>query len=244
MTDFGQSQQANSEGRFPRIRTLRGLRCKSRRWSNINKGVVGFTNNGLAADSITLDEGSNYCPWNTVEFYGSPTFSSAQGLPRRIRSALRTGSHRGRFGPHGHLAQNTGSGDAFDVKLGDAVPAGLRCTGLLAGLESDGPARGRNSITLGTDYTATLVGNQIASQHCSMITLAATLGKTPSQALLVGGSTLRQMRRSLTVRFRRHHLRSGPGSRVADWFDHYEYGVTNELCQYPGRARLCSDPDY
>ena len=60
------------------------------------------------------------------------------------------------------LAQNTGSGDAFDVELGDAIPAGYVVPATLAGLNLTVRRGDGTLLTLGTDYTATLVGNQIS----------------------------------------------------------------------------------
>jgi uncharacterized repeat protein (TIGR01451 family)/fimbrial isopeptide formation D2 family protein len=155
VTDLAQSQQTNSKGQIVTDQEIAGITVQEPAVVSINKGVVGFTKNGIPGTGLTLDGVTFTAPGTPSSFTGGPIFSSDQGAAIGASDLLSGQVDGGDSVRMAIVAQNTGSGDAFNIQLGDAIPAGYVVPATLAGLNLSVRRGDGTLLTLGTDYTAT-----------------------------------------------------------------------------------------
>ena len=151
VTDLGQSQETNTSGQVSTHQDIAGITVQEPAVVNFNKGVVGFNSTGLTLDGITFT-----APGTPSNFTGGPIFSSSQGTAIGGSDLLSGQVDGGDSVRMAIVAQNTGSGDAFNVALKDAIPAGYIVPATLAGLNLTVRRGDGTLLNLGTDYTATL----------------------------------------------------------------------------------------
>ena len=156
VTDLGQSQETNTSGQVSTHQDIAGITVQEPAVVNVNKGVVGFTNNGLPPTELPLGGVTFTAPGTPSSFTGGPIFSSAQGAAIGASDLLSGQVDGGDAVRMAIVAQNTGSGDAFNVALSDAIPAGYIVPATLAGLNLTVRRGDGTLLNLGPDYTATL----------------------------------------------------------------------------------------
>src|SRR5277367_5620688 len=151
VTDLGQSQETTTSGQVSTHQDIAAITVQEPAVVNLNKGVVGFNSTGLTLDGIAFTP-----PGTPSNFTGGPIFSSTQGTAIGGSDLLSGQVDGGDSIRMAIVAQNSGSGDAFNVALKDAIPAGYIVPATLAGLNLTVRRGDGTLLTLGTDYTATL----------------------------------------------------------------------------------------
>ena len=163
---------------------------------DIYKGVVGQNSTGSTLGGITFT-----APSAASDFTGTvsnKTQASAIGAADQLGNILDAGD-KVRYAV---VAQNTGRSDAFDVRLSDAVPAGYQTPANLAAMNLVVRRGDGTLLTLGTDYTATLVGANLSIELTDNYSSGNVSGDTRTGALsrgIVGGVNIPVTNGSNTV---------------------------------------------
>ena len=118
----------------------------------IAKGVVGYNSTGLTLGGISFTN-----PTLGSSFTGTVS-NAAQAAAIGASDALAAGLDGGDKVRYAVVLQNTGRNDAYDLQLGDAVPAGYAIPASVAAMGLTVRRGDGTLLKLGADYTATISG--------------------------------------------------------------------------------------